>query len=114
VLSCIELLQVTPAVSQPEELSWSGTAAPPYPSTLIGSQDSDSDDSSAGSSDSYVANDVADDLADLHAVCSSSNMITLLHCIQNAIQDADLYMLCLDVAINYGVTPSLLLSESQS
>ena len=78
------LTQISPAAAQPEELSWSGESAPPYPSMLaltrdehassdtssISSSDAHSDDADGSSSDASgeestlhdVANDVANDV----------------------------------------------------
>ena len=35
---------MSPAVAQPEQLCWSGNAAPPYPAKLTSTQEQDSDD----------------------------------------------------------------------
>eukprot|EP00953_Heterococcus_sp_UTEX-ZZ885_P001913 1543-Heterococcus_DN1.PRE.2 len=65
-------------VAQPDELSWSGNAAPPYPTRLTSTQQQQIDDSSCFSSDagdegSDVCNDVADEVALAGAFCYSAH-----------------------------------------
>src|SRR5687768_9644090 len=69
---------MSPAVAQPDELSWSGNAAPPYPTTLTSTQRQQSDDSSSANSsvrggDSDVCSGVADDVAGAGAFCYSAH-----------------------------------------
>jgi hypothetical protein len=56
---------MSPTLAQPGELSWSGNAAPPYPTKLTSTQQQHSDDSSCASSDvSEGGSDVCSDVAD--------------------------------------------------
>jgi hypothetical protein len=61
-------------LEQPEELSWSGNAAPPYPTILSSMHKQDSDDSSscAGSDVSDACSDVADDVSATAAATTGS------------------------------------------
>jgi hypothetical protein len=65
---------MSPAVAQPDELAWSGNAAPPYPTKLTSTQqqhcaDSSSVSSNAGDGDSDVCGDVADDVVGAATFC---------------------------------------------